>query len=76
MEPPLLSRAEHMRLGFEAMMQVNPNYTVSDWHTQFEELMEQWNKMVMISYEDRANYRRKAQILRTEQIQQRYDVYS
>jgi hypothetical protein len=76
MELPLLSRAEHMRLGIKALEQANPNYTPSDWHVQFEELMEQWNKMVMISYEDRANYRRKAQILRTEQIQQRYDVYS
>jgi hypothetical protein len=76
MELPLLSRAEFVRLGLIAMKQVNPNYTPSDWHVQFEDLMEQWNKMVMISHEDRTNYRRKTQILRTEQIQQRYDVYS
>jgi len=76
MEPPLLPRAEHMRLGIKALEQANPNYTIQEWHTQFEDLMEQWNRMVMIPNESRTNYRRTAQILRTEQIKSRYDVYS
>ena len=72
----MLSRAEHIRLGLVAMKQVKPNYTNEDWDVQFEDLMEQWNRMVLIPNESRTNYRRTTQILRTEQIKSRYDVYS
>ena len=76
MEPPMLSRAEHMRLGIKALEEANPNHTIQDWHVQFEDLMEQWNRMVLIPNESRTNYQRTTQILRTEQIKSRYDVYS
>ena len=76
MELPLLSRAEFVRLGLVAMKQVKPNYTTEDWDVQFEDLMEQWNRMVLIPNESRTNYRRTTQILRTEQIKSRYDVYN
>ena len=76
MELPLLSRAEFVRLGLVAMKQIKPKYTNKDWDVQFEDLMEQWNRMVLIPNESRTNYRRTTQILRTEQIKSRYDVYS
>ena len=74
----LLSRAKFVRLGLQAMREVNPNWTTDDWDLQFEDLMESWNRIVMQRYKDegRTNNRGAAQVLCSEPKQPRYEIYS
>jgi len=67
---PLLHRAAFVRLGLVAAKQCKPDLTPNEWEQQFEDLLDQWNRMVMLSYknEHRTDTRRTEQVLRTKPV--------
>ena len=66
---PLLPRARHLRLGLIAAKQCKPNLTSEEWEQQCEDLLEQWNRIVIAKYknEHRTDTRRTEQVLRPKQ---------